>query len=418
MYRDAFRCKAVDEHGRECQYVCRTARSISKHCTDEHGWCSNQRHGGDARAKHRTFSNSLWEGNQVCQQFFVQGSWKRYFEVARTGAPTEGPCRAERMFRALATCQKAVENARKEEVIQASAIRNQGKSWLDFTRWPEHLKGFKPEALIHFIRQPAEHMVDPPGDRPQSQRQRQQQQSSSRQPADSDVDDDNRETDDQDEIRLAIAVRAIRRLIRAAYATSSRAIVGQATLEYVTRRETGEKDNERPFYVKHKANTIRKYMRHWVEMLCYLWRTQHVVKRPRYKFTAQQTEMLDRMKEVGGETVKDDRWDGKMRSAVLEFWISMFHHHLPDEEYTSGIISAIAVLGIHRKRGGWIPAIHFTPILSDIVTTLRALVVHRAWRQRREEMDPLRNTKAATRSRQATKHSPRTAGRRRWSMHS
>lgn len=39
---------------------------------------------------------------------------------------------------------------------------------------------------------------------------------------------------------------------------------------YVNRRETGEADNERLFYVKQKVNTIRKYTDVWLKILRYI----------------------------------------------------------------------------------------------------------------------------------------------------
>ena len=58
--------------------------------------------------------------------------------------------------------------------------------------------------------------------------------------------------------------------------------------------------------------------------------------------------------------------------ASLAFWIAMFDHELKDREFESGIISASAVLGLEVERGGWRSALSYTPMLSAIITTLRA----------------------------------------------
>jgi hypothetical protein len=75
--------------------------------------------------------------------------------------------------------------------------------------------------------------------------------------------------------------------------------------------------------------------------------------------------------------------------ASLAFWIAMFDYELKDREFESGIISAAAVLGLEVERGGWRSALSYTPMLSAIITTLRALVVYRAHgnRQRSIEAD-------------------------------
>ena len=57
----------------------------------------------------------------------------------------------------------------------------------------------------------------------------------------------------------------------------------------------------------------------------------------------------------------------------------MFDHELKASDFESGIISALAVLGLNNETGGWTPAINYTPILSAIVTITRALVIHQAW---------------------------------------
>jgi len=56
----------------------------------------------------------------------------------------------------------------------------------------------------------------------------------------------------------------------------------------------------------------------------------------------------------------------------------MFDHELKDYEFESGVISALAVIGIIRPKGGYIAAINYTPKLSAVVTVLRGIVVYKA----------------------------------------
>jgi hypothetical protein len=46
--------------------------------------------------------------------------------------------------------------------------------------------------------------------------------------------------------------------------------MGRSALEFMNRREVREGKNERPFYVKYKAKTIKKYIVIWLKMLRYI----------------------------------------------------------------------------------------------------------------------------------------------------
>ena len=65
----------------------------------------------------------------------------------------------------------------------------------------------------------------------------------------------------------------------------------------------------------------------------------------------------------------------------------MFDYELKDREFESSIISVAAVLGLEVERGGWRSALSYTPMLSAIITTLRALVVYQAYSDRRRSIE-------------------------------
>ena len=207
---------------------------------------------------------------------------------------------------------------------------------------------------------------------------------------------------------LIAASRTTRRVIRQALQTCDPHVVGRSALEYVNRRETGEKTNEKPFYARQKVQTVRKYSHHWVKILRYIWRTCDIEGRPKYILTSNQGRRLqrlrrlaDREEEVSRIEVEEDpiRRGGarptppdrqrELDAACLEFWIAMFDHELSTGEFESGIISALAVLGLNTEKGGWKEAINYTPILSAIVTGTRALVIHQAWKDREDEIQRL-----------------------------
>jgi hypothetical protein len=64
----------------------------------------------------------------------------------------------------------------------------------------------------------------------------------------------------------------------------------------------------------------------------------------------------------------------------------MFNHELKDREFESVIISAASVLGLEVEKGGWRSALSYTPILSAIMITLRALVVYQAHGERKRSI--------------------------------
>ena len=80
----------------------------------------------------------------------------------------------------------------------------------------------------------------------------------------------------------------------------------------------------------------------------------------------------------------------KIEDACLAFWIAMFDHELKANEYESGIISGLAVIGLDANKGGWVEAQNFTSVLSAIVTIARALVAYQAHIIRQREMHRLR----------------------------
>ena len=71
-----------------------------------------------------------------------------------------------------------------------------------------------------------------------------------------------------------------------------------------------------------------------------------------------------------------------MQMAGLTFWIAMFNHELKDKTYDSAIMSGLAVLGTCGEKNGWVPAIFYTPTLAAMITSMRAIIIRRAWRER------------------------------------
>jgi len=274
-----------------------------------------------------------------------------------------------------------IEEAKKRKEIEGNVSRYVTNGWLDVTGWDEHLKGFDREQLIELIR-PAV------GEEPEPPLQRQPQGFEER----------------EGEEGLADACKATRRLIKRAIQTCRPNVVGKEALEHVNRREVGEQTNERPFYARQKVQTIRKYSDHWVKVLRYVWRTHSRARKPPYTLTPRQSRCMRLVKTLcnredegtsgessqgsSGADIRDRR--RKIEDACLSFWIAMFDHELKADEHESGIMSALAVLGLDTQKGGWMPATNYTPILSAMVTVVRALVVYSAYKKREDEVQRLR----------------------------
>jgi superfamily II DNA/RNA helicase len=312
-----------------------------------------------------------WLEDQPCQRFFKTGTWQRYFAVQNTDQSesnstgnTNMPTiqqRAQALVNRIAD-EKAQHKQNQE--IGGAAHRTVANPWLNFTQWPQHLAKFRPEELIATIRPEME-----------------------------DAETEIQAADDveasEEAPGLVEACKATRRLIRRAFSIVKPVIVGRAALEYVNRRECGAASQEKPFYGEQQTKTIWKYSGHWIKMLRYIWRTAGKQHRPDYQLTPEQTRRLTVMQQAAA-AVKSNRGTQEERrrqrqqlvQAVLEFWIAMFDHHLKDREFESGIISALAVLGLDTEKGGWMPAVNYTPILAGIITPLRAIVVYRAWSAR------------------------------------
>jgi len=282
----------------------------------------------------------------------------------------------------------------KKRGIEENRSRYQPNAWLDFVGWEGHLKGFEKETILSTIR-PAinEGVVEEKIGRSL------QGQESSLEPA---------EEEGERDRGLAVACTATRRLIRKAIHVCQPEIVGKNALMYVNRRETGEADNERPFYVKQKVNTIRKYTDVWLKILRYIWRTSDWVEKKRlgYELTSSQDRYLRIIKKTARSIESKEQGDrqgeeetshhykvlekeekAKQREYIerrlLQFYIAMFDHHFGDMEYTNGVISALAVLGLDTEGKGWAPAENFTLKLSAVVTGIRSMVVYAGYMHRR-----------------------------------
>jgi hypothetical protein len=204
---------------------------IQAHCKAVHGWQNEQRRGGNVKRKSAQTVNRMWDEGQVYQQFFNEPSWKRNTPVTvSAGGGSDGGTGQDvvELLDRLLTQREADKNQqRQRQTIQGEGGRQEVSPWLQFVAWHVHLAGFDRAEMLSTVRPPAGEAVE-----------------EGLADATAGVEED----EGEDSAGLAAASRAIRRLIRRAFKTAKPAEVGRPALEAVSRRETGERSNEKPFY--------------------------------------------------------------------------------------------------------------------------------------------------------------------------
>lgn len=357
VYRDGLQCQ-------ECGYICRSIQGIQKHSKTQHGWVNKQK-----RGRGRCSSNCIWNVGVPCQRFFEYRQWQRLFAVKVDSEEVTASSRRagqEIALRILSGVEAARNTQQAERRVAGISRRVEANSWLDFVGWHRHLAGV-PVKDLGLLISPAR------GEKEFDEGTHKNQ-------------DDERGS--ESEAALARGCQATRRMIRSAFATSTVEHVGRAALESVNRRETGVQSSEKPFYAGLKVQSLRKYMRVWVEMLRYIWRTEGCDDVRRYRVTERQRRALQRFRVACEKGEGEERHEATQRQEAAEkasavFWIAMFDQELGDDEFESGIVSALAVLGLD-ERGDWKAAVNYTQVLSAVITTMRAVVVYRAWLSRQQ----------------------------------
>ncbi|KAH8710235.1 hypothetical protein GQ44DRAFT_776604 [Phaeosphaeriaceae sp. PMI808] len=103
----------------------------------------------------------------------------------------------------------------------------------------------------------------------------------------------------------------------------------------------------------------------------------------------EEEDWFDEMESDGSDNERlDEQQEEALQGQVLQFMLSLLDHALGDNEYTSALISSMAVLGVSGESG-WLSPLIYTPKLSAAVSTSRMLVLYRSTQVRQEKMDEL-----------------------------
>jgi len=354
VYANGLRC-VFEVEGRECNYTCRERSGMQKHCKT-HGYENPRRKG---RPNEETDQSRLWVENQTCQWFFRTGKWQKIFPVQVV--PRSGQAPAVDVVAKANEWMDDLFNGmdQEQERIRTERNRYEPNPWLEHTGWERHLDSNHRRWITQFVK------AEPNAKKVQ----------------DCLGGDEDRFKPDQEKA-LSRACEGTVLLIRRSFQASRVEIVGRHALHCINRRENGAPNNDKPFYGKQKVQTIRKYANVFTQILRYIWRTADVPGRPEYRLTIAQQRALARLQDAAsGRVSSSDEREGIIR-ASSEFWVAMFDHDLKDNEYENAVLSGLAVLGTCGEKNGWVPAIFYTPTLAAMITSMRAVIIRRAWRAR------------------------------------
>jgi superfamily II DNA helicase RecQ len=378
VYRNGFKCTADN-----CGIVGPYIRDIQQHCQEDHGWKNSRKRGRPGKGQQPEI-NCMWTEGVWYQKFHKTGNLGTPFEVippeedVRDAADEDHDIRhAVELSLSQATSGLEEVGKKKRAQIEGDNDRYQFNAWLSRAGWERHLKGLNREWLLTLIRKP-----------------------------------------DTDEEALGHIVYAVKMVIWSAKQVSKSNIVGLAALNYINRREFGNNTNEKPFNTSQTGKTMDKYSHWWVEIIEYIWRSRllpEVVhkegesdvegKRPPYQLTDRQDKLLRKIEAIVGRD--QDEWERvfeaevdsqrqitaeeetKLQELVLRFMLALLDHVLGDNEYHSALLSGMAVLGIDA-RCSWVSPLIYTPKQAAIVNISRMLVLYRATRLRKKQVDKLK----------------------------
>ncbi|TQV90208.1 DNA helicase [Cordyceps javanica] len=389
---DGLRCRA-------CPYVVRTVRNMQQHCREQHGWVNDWKRGRRMRVNVPSARQVPWTADIHCQRLFAGGPASHWFEVQKTAERPEqdggsnsrttdaedNVCTFQNMMRDMGTTFQAMAAAEK---IQEDDQKREANAWLGRVGWAQHLEGLHPKPLFE--------MGGPV---------------------------------QEDEGALQQLCESMERVLDAAKFACHRRRVGLATMFEINRREANKRAS-RPFDARMESDSWKRYKETWIQMICIIYRAEQMddEKRPPYVMTDEQGDAWDAWESSAqarsqaacrqvqdeaqtrreamyrsltpnntsagssasrsstpatvAEAVDDDEFDRQGLAAMMQF----LDHDIKDDEYSSAIISAMAVMGIEAEEGGWCGPMNYTPKMSAIIKVARMLAVYSAHQARKEDI--------------------------------
>ena len=318
----------------KCQYVCRSADSMRKHCQRVHQWRFKSGRGRPSAAVRITLSSPPWIAVS-CQRLFLFGPNSHYFEVRTIEQSLQAP--SSDVWQQMET---AVEQARQDLIDKIQIVDNDSSPWLHRTRWAEVLSIYTRPQLLAYIQEPDS-------------------------------------TENSDANRLWITVRRLLEHCQRTTMKSGDFIRTQMVQSERTSRALP------PLQSYLDRATLLKNVRHWQLILLFFLRSQEdtEAKTLPYELTSSQHRAFHRLGDglrtartidIEEEAESSDDLD-TLELLCLDFCFSLLHHQVRTDEYESALIVALAVLGLTDV--GFRTPQDYPSMLSGIMKTARFMMI-------------------------------------------
>jgi hypothetical protein len=250
-----FKCSySQDQH--LCGLILGNIGNIKTHCSQKHSWVNPRKRGRYSKISKEDSLPSYITQVPV-QTFYATGSGERFFEIIldpNQSSLEETPSQSSLFDLASQKLQIRQRQLGQLHPTGSSLglLENQPNPWLERAGWARHLKGFERDTLRQWISPP-----DP--------------------------------TTQPEQVLL---VQTLQGLILRAQTNANPDRIGLASLEYINRKETGEKYSEKPLNWRLEPATIQKYTSYWVSIVLYLYKTVNLSPPNRPSYTKQREQTL------------------------------------------------------------------------------------------------------------------------------
>lgn len=362
IFTDGKRCQL--DPG-DCMFICRNIKVMKKHWRDVHTWSvAGGRGGSRAPGVVEAMSQRQADaGTPVrCQRFFASGQHAGYFEVrpARIRQSSEARFKAsgpDALVTAVLQDLAILERVQRErvEVVSDDPSLKEVSPWLQLTRWPSYLQGYKLKDVAVLLDQPNEQL----------------------------------------EPVLVALGDSLERLVDDAYNSVCSDSINAFDQIHINSFLHRPRATDRPLFVKLQKSTWRQYIKIWKALLYFAYRTTRQNQRIllRHQLNVRQSACLEDTIESGEQVVRLSTGragtDGQIATslscarndldhACLALCISLLDHDVTGDLFESTIIAFFAVLAIDAGKGILKEAYHFTPNLSGFIKIAQMLVIQKA----------------------------------------
>ncbi len=180
---------------------------------------------------------------------------------------------------------------------------------------------------------------------------------------------------------------------------------------YEIKKKEAAKTVLQPFQARMEQRTKERYCQVLHRVMAYIFKTMTVEGRPKYRMNLRQRQAWNNFRS-SAENLEEDELHGEgevlgedeeelapdndedevvpvqptreltplreIDELCLEFWCALLDHRLEANHYDSGLLSALAAIGVDREEKTWQTPENYTPKLSAVVKLARMMVVLKA----------------------------------------